>query len=56
MKYALFFLQTLAVLAQDGILRFVDVYECKLMYEAGSRNQVGIYVTSFPFTTDLQRI
>eukprot|EP00795_Rhopilema_esculentum_P001525 gene1525-15971_t len=31
--------ETLAVLAQDGILRFINVNECKLMYEIGSNNQ-----------------
>ena len=32
--------QTLGVLSQDGLLRFIDIHACKQMFEIGGADEV----------------
>ena len=34
------FYQTLGVLSQDGLLRFIDIHACKQLFEIGSADEV----------------
>ena len=36
------FLQTLGFLAQDGIMRFINIHSCKLLFQIGSHDQVSV--------------
>ena len=35
-----FFYQTLGVLSQDGLLRFIDIHACKQLFEIGGPDEV----------------
>lgn len=35
MNKAQFYLQTLGVLSQDGIIRFISIHTCKLLFDVG---------------------
>ena len=35
-----FFYQTLGVLSQDGLLRFIDIHACKQLFEIGGADEV----------------
>lgn len=37
-----FLSQTVGILSQDGIVRFVNIHTCKLLFEVGSHEQVSV--------------
>ena len=37
---AVWFVQTLGFLAQDGILRFINIHSCKQLFQVSSHDQV----------------
>ena len=41
MKYCLLYMQTLGFLAQDGILRVINVHSCKQLFQVGSHDLVS---------------
>ena len=41
------FYQTLGVLSQDGLLRFIDIHACKQLFEIGGADEVLLILFVF---------
>ena len=50
MMNILFVFQVLGVLAQDGIMRFINVHSCKLLFQVGSHDQVDLEDNMYVFS------
>lgn len=47
-KHLVFVLQTLGVLSQDGVMRFINIQTCKLLFNIGSHDDAITAATVSP--------